>query len=104
MALSNLVDNALKYASDGGWIGVELAMPVAGRVNIVVRDYGAGIAIEDRERIFRRFARGDNSKRARGTGIGLALVKSIAEAHGGSVWVESNGAKGAAFFLSLRIS
>jgi two-component system, OmpR family, phosphate regulon sensor histidine kinase PhoR len=104
IALTNLIDNALKYGAEGGWVGVEIAAPVAGRVNIVVRDIGPGIATEDRERIFQRFARGENKKRARGTGIGLALVKSIAEAHGGSVWVEENGARGAAFFLRLRVT
>ncbi len=102
MAVSNLVDNALKYASDGKWIGIEVSQPHKKYLQVTVRDRGDGVAEEDRERIFQRFARGVESQGIRGSGIGLALVASIAEAHGGSAWVEANLPRGSAFVMRLR--
>jgi two-component system phosphate regulon sensor histidine kinase PhoR len=102
IAVINLVDNAMKYAPDGGRIGVAVvAAPSA--LEIRVLDQGPGIAVEDRKRIFERFVRGKTTegKQVRGSGIGLALVKHIAEAHGGRVWVEPNTPRGSVFVLSI---
>jgi signal transduction histidine kinase len=74
-------------------------------VRLWVRDTGCGIAPEDRERIFERFARAaqptDACPRPEGSGLGLAIVKSIAQAHGGRVWVESEQGQGSVFALEL---
>jgi signal transduction histidine kinase len=105
IAVNNLVDNALKYGAKGGWIGVSVDGGSVSHVEIIVRDRGPGIAPEERARIFQRFVRGEpqaGETRPRGSGIGLSLVKSVAEAHRGSVWVEDEPSGGSAFHLTLR--
>lgn len=105
IAVNNLVDNALKYASNGGWVGVSVRSGSGPYVEIVVRDRGPGIATEERGRIFQRFVRGEpptGETRQRGSGIGLSLVKNVAEAHGGTAWVESEPGGGSAFHLTLQ--
>jgi two-component system, OmpR family, phosphate regulon sensor histidine kinase PhoR len=98
LVLLNLVDNAVKHAGDGGEVSVGLAR-VPGGVALTVRDCGAGIALEEQPRIFERFYRAGSARarNVRGSGIGLALVKHIAEAHGGRVEVESVPGRGATF-------
>lgn len=104
LAVLNLLDNAFKYAKDGGRADVEV---FAKDASVVVRvsDRGPGIDPEEQERIFERFVRGRlaTEQRIRGSGIGLALVKHIAESHGGSVRVESPVAdgRGTAFVLTF---
>jgi two-component system phosphate regulon sensor histidine kinase PhoR len=102
IATINLIDNALKYASDGRWVGVEVRAGKS-QLEVVVRDRGPGIPPEDRQNIFERFARRNEAKRVRGSGIGLALVKSVAKAHGGRVWVEDNVPSGSAFVLRIPV-
>lgn len=107
IAVNNLVDNALKYGAKGGWVAVSVENSSASHVEIIVRDRGPGIALEERARIFQRFVRGEpqpGETRPRGSGIGLSLVKSVAEAHRGSVWVEDEPTGGSAFHLTLRRS
>lgn len=93
--LVNLLGNALKFTTRGG-IEVEL-LPgpeaAGGGVHLVVRDTGMGIAAEELERVFDRFAQADASstRRHEGTGIGLSLVKELVMRHGGRVWAESGG-------------
>jgi two-component system phosphate regulon sensor histidine kinase PhoR len=100
IAVINLVDNALKYASDGK--RVQVAVRAAGdHVEVRVSDAGPGIAPEDRKRIFERFVRGRHGRQVRGSGIGLALVKHIAQAHGGRAWMEPAAPSGACFVFSL---
>lgn len=107
-ALANLLDNALKHGPDGSRIQVTLErVPNASRPRIVlaVRDQGPGIPEEDHERIFDRFyRRGSELRReTRGVGLGLALVREIAVAHGGRVWVVSQPGRGADFRLELPL-
>jgi two-component system phosphate regulon sensor histidine kinase PhoR len=102
IAVINLVDNALKYAREGGIVTVGVS--TRGRfVEIGVRDRGAGIAAEDRKRIFERFVRGRGTKQVRGSGIGLALVKHIATAHGGDAWMEPVDPHGSRFILTVKV-
>jgi two-component system, OmpR family, phosphate regulon sensor histidine kinase PhoR len=90
LVVLNLVDNAIKHAADGGKVEVSLAR-APGFVTLAVRDFGAGISRVEQSRIFERFYRSQSTRERniRGSGIGLALVKHIAEAHGGRVTVES---------------
>jgi two-component system phosphate regulon sensor histidine kinase PhoR len=98
LVLLNLVDNAVKYAGDGGEVSVRLRR-VPGAVALSIADRGSGIAADEQRRIFERFYRAENARarNVRGSGIGLALVKHIAEAHGGRVEVDSTPGQGATF-------
>jgi len=98
----NLVDNALKYAPCGERIAITV-QPLDRFVEIAVSDEGPGIPFEDRKRVFERFERGKGPVQAqvRGSGIGLALVKHIAEAHGGSATVAALP-QGSRFSITLR--
>jgi two-component system, sensor histidine kinase LadS len=100
VALSNLLDNAIKYGGPG-----EIAVTVKqdeGALLIRVTDHGKGIADIDRQRIFERYQRGENAPKGKGSGLGLAVVKMIAEAHGGDIRITSSATGGGAFELSLR--
>jgi two-component system phosphate regulon sensor histidine kinase PhoR len=106
LAVINLLDNALKYAGGSEVVTVRVTRE-NGSVVVRVVDRGPGVPPEDRERIFERFVRGSTARIAasgappvRGSGIGLALVKHIAESHGGRVWVEA-GSPGASFAVSI---
>jgi two-component system phosphate regulon sensor histidine kinase PhoR len=90
LVVLNLVDNAIKYAGDGGQVVVSVAR-APGFLTLAVRDFGPGILPSEQGRIFERFyrARSTREQNVRGSGIGLALVKHIAEAHGGRVSVQS---------------
>jgi len=100
--LRNLVDNAVKYSPAEGEITVTVT-EAGGSVRIRVRDRGIGIAPEDQLRIFERFYRVQNpvTRRVYGTGLGLPLCKTIAEAHGGQITVNSTLGRGSTFELSL---
>ncbi|MBK8935457.1 MAG: HAMP domain-containing histidine kinase [Chloroflexi bacterium] len=100
----NLLANALRYTPDGGAVTIRLALE-AGRVRVAVEDTGPGIPPEDRTNVFERFYRVDQG-RARaadgsGSGLGLAVVRSIVEAHGGQIGVESDPGQGASFWFML---
>ena len=83
-AVSNLVDNAVHFTPDGGRIAISLATDTNG-AEVSVVDTGSGIAAKHIPRIFDRFYRVDPARSSEGTGLGLALVKSIADLHGGSI-------------------
>jgi len=105
-ALQNLITNALKYGADGRWLGVSLRKASArGRdeVQITVADRGRGIDAADLPHIFDAFYRGRRAvdEQIHGNGLGLSLVKRIAEAHGGRVTVKSAPGEGTAFTLHL---
>ncbi len=104
IAVINLVDNALKYAPDGQRVVIK-TQNRKGYVEIRVNDEGPGIPVEDRKRIFDRFerGRGAQAKQIRGSGIGLALVKHIAEAHGGRAYCESAEPRGSSFVLTIKL-
>jgi signal transduction histidine kinase len=108
-ALANLIDNAVKYTPAGGRVTVTArAMgiddgpsPGARGVRIDVADTGIGIAAHDRPRIWERLYRGDESRAARGLGLGLSLVRAIVSAHGGTVDVTTEPGRGSTFTMKL---
>jgi two-component system heavy metal sensor histidine kinase CusS len=87
-ALGNLLDNALRYAPAGGQIRIALSHDDTATL-LTVSDNGAGLAAEHLPRVFDRFYRADASRSSEGTGLGLALVKSIVDLHGGAATIES---------------
>jgi two-component system sensor histidine kinase KdpD len=101
LALSQLIDNAAKYA--------EPASPITLRVEVTdsqtifsIHNFGSHVPATEKEKIFQRFYRAAESRyRAAGTGIGLTVAKQIAEAHRGDVWLESDLQTGTTFFLGL---
>ncbi len=100
--LFNLVDNAVQHTTEGGHITLGWEA-TDNQVHLWVADDGEGIAPEDLPHIFEPFYRGDTSRSRRwgGTGLGLALVKTLAEAHGGKVAVSSQPGQGARFTVIL---
>ena len=84
-ALSNLVDNALKFAPDGGAIGVAVHRRPDGAVRISVSDNGPGINDAEKAKVFERFYRGDASRGTPGVGLGLSLVHAVAKLHGSAL-------------------
>jgi two-component system phosphate regulon sensor histidine kinase PhoR len=92
-ALGNLVHNAIKFTPAGGQVWVK-ASRQGGDIVLEVGDSGRGIPAEDLPRVFERFFRGDRSRASGGTGLGLAIAKHVVEAHGGRIWVESDGRPG----------
>jgi two-component system OmpR family sensor kinase len=101
---SNLVDNAIKYTSDGGTITLSLFRD-GDWVCLAVADTGIGVSRQDLPHIFDRFYRVDKarSKASGGTGLGLAIVKGIVERHGGRVTVTSEPGKGSTFTVWLKL-
>jgi signal transduction histidine kinase len=102
--LLNLVTNAIKYTGAGGTIGLRLTEE-DGFVTFTVSDTGIGIAAGDLPHIFERFWRADQARTRTGdrpgTGLGLAITKWIAEAHGGSITVQSRPGRGTVFTVRL---
>jgi signal transduction histidine kinase len=101
--IQNLVDNAVKYSSAGGRVRVS-ATADDGHVLIDVADQGPGIPPEDRELIFQKFGRSSSGTAKPGSGLGLFIARSIAEAHGGTLGVDSVPARGSVFRLDLPAS
>jgi two-component system phosphate regulon sensor histidine kinase PhoR len=99
-AVTNLVDNAIKYTPSGGTVTVSVAEHSEAMV-VSVKDSGIGIAPADQVRLFERFYRVKRRETIdiKGTGLGLAIVKSIAEWHRGRVWVESQLGEGSTFYI-----
>lgn len=101
--IGNLLSNAVKYTESGG-IAV-YATSTAGEVAISVADTGPGIAAGDRLRVFDPFFRGETPRRTtEGLGVGLAIARSLAEAHGGRLSLESAPGRGSVFTLHLPVA
>lgn len=99
----NLVSNAIKYTPEGGKVEIT-GEDIGDRVVFTIRDTGVGIDQEDQEHIFDEFFRSRKVRsRFQGTGMGLAIVRRIVEAHGGRVWVESEPGEGSRFHVELPI-
>ncbi|XOF33439.1 MAG: ATP-binding protein [Candidatus Electrothrix sp. YB6] len=99
--ISNLLDNAIKYSQENSVVQV-LARSNEQYVLLEVRDHGPGIAVQDQVHIFDHYYRTPaRCCGTKGSGLGLAAVKAIVEAHSGSVWLHSIPGEGAAFFISL---
>lgn len=106
-AVSNLIDNAVKYSNEKVQVRVDVSENHRRRITVRVRDEGAGIARSDLKRIFKRFYRvsGPLATRVKGTGLGLYIVRSVAKRHGGRAWAESEGpGQGSTFVLELPIA
>ncbi len=103
--LQNLVGNAIKFTPEGGEVRVLVQTDPSspGRALISVRDTGAGIPPELRDRLFQKFARSKASP-GRGSGLGLAFCKLVMEAHGESIWVADTSEKGTTFTFSLPLA
>lgn len=104
MVLTNLVSNAVKYSPDGGIIRIG-ARAEDRHALIYVSDQGIGVPPEEQDKLFHRFYRVDNRLRrsTQGAGLGLYLSRSIVEAHGGRIWVESVVGKGSRFLFTLPL-
>jgi signal transduction histidine kinase len=104
-ALGNLVQNAIKYSPRGGNIAVFGHARASGQAEIAVHDEGIGIRVEDRDKLFQKFRRIWDARGAAvgGTGLGLYIAKSIVEAHGGTISVESRWGKGSTFTITLPL-
>src|SRR6476620_6079255 len=92
-AVSNVLDNAIKYSGSAVDISVQLETPDDKHVRLSVQDHGVGISAQELKRIFKRFYRVPNRSLAhvKGTGLGLFIVRAIARKHGGRVFAESEG-------------
>jgi signal transduction histidine kinase len=104
-AVYNLVENAIKYTPKGGRVTVS-ARSTSGLLTFEISDSGIGIMKDDMPRLFEKFYRGSQreARAEHGTGLGLAIVHSIAERHGGKVWVESELGKGSTFYLQIPLT
>ncbi len=102
-AVSNLLDNAIKYSDTGSTVEVSVSEDDGGHAEIRVRDTGIGIPATDVERIFERFYRVDQarSRATGGTGLGLSIVRHVAANHGGEVRVVSREGVGSTFVISI---
>jgi len=99
--VENLVDNALRHAPEDSAVRIAAAPAPGSTVEIRVSDQGPGIPVEQRERVFERFAQsGDQATTRSNRGLGLAFCKLAVEAHGGRIWIE-DAAPGAVFCLQL---
>lgn len=96
-AITNLLDNAAKYSPPGANVEVGVA-----NGEVSVRDHGPGVAAEDAPRVFDRFWRSNDARQLPGSGLGLSIVKDVAESHGGSVTLERPLDGGARFRLRLK--
>ena len=100
---ANLLDNAIKYTSEGGRITISVRSE-GNSALVSFRDTGMGVPLEEQDKIWTRLYRGDKSRSQRGLGLGLSLVKAVVEAHGGTVLVSSQPNQGSVFTVRLPLS
>jgi signal transduction histidine kinase len=98
----NIIGNAIKFTPQNGRISIR-SIKVDNNARVDISDNGCGIPAESREAVFEEFYRVENAinEQVKGTGLGLALVKHIIEAHGGKIWVESKVGVGSTFSFTL---
>ncbi len=105
-AITNLIDNAIKFTPNGGLITVHV-MVQGGALVIGVEDTGLGIDAEDQKLLFQRhvrLVRKEHQRKAKGSGLGLFIVRSVAQRHQGEAWVVSESGKGSTFYFSIPLS
>lgn len=104
IAVNNLIDNAVKYSPQSEGIAISVHASEPDRVEINIADHGAGLSAADRKRIFEKFYRTGNeaTKRAKGTGLGLYIVKRIALLHDAIITIRDNAGGGTIFALSFK--
>jgi signal transduction histidine kinase len=102
-ALANLIDNAIKYSAENTEIIISF-YKLNQYIFIKVIDQGMGIHPDDLPHIWKRLYRGEKSRSEKGIGLGLSLVKSIIEAHNGSIMVQNNNNGGSTFIIELPIT
>lgn len=102
-AIGNLIANAIKYTPPGGRVEVATFLDEAGAV-VRVSDNGRGIAASEVGVLFRAYSRASSAQGVEGTGLGLYIVRCVAEAHGGTATVESKPGEGSAFSITLPVS
>jgi signal transduction histidine kinase len=105
-AFTNLIDNAVKYASGEARISVRVKKSSERRVQVFIKDNGIGLEPSEIKSIFKRFYRVSNAatQEKKGTGLGLFIVKAIIEKHGGKIWADSKGeGKGSTFIIQLPV-
>ncbi len=104
IAVTNLVDNAMKYNAKNGSVTARLKqLPDKPYVQVSIQDTGIGIPPGEMEKLFSKFYRAPNARKvqADGTGLGLYITKNIINQHGGEIWVESTLGRGTTFFFTL---
>lgn len=103
-AVANLIDNAIKYTPNRGTVKIGVCRS-GGQVLISVQDNGLGISPENQKLLFERHFRvaRPEHRSVKGSGLGLFIVRSVAQRHGGRVWVESVDGEGSAFFISIPL-
>ncbi len=102
--LTNLIQNAVKFTPKGGKVWLETRVRDDGLVECCVADTGCGIPLDEIDKVFDKFFRGESVPAdARGAGLGLAITKTLVELHGGRIWVESTPGEGSRFFFTLPI-
>jgi signal transduction histidine kinase len=105
-AITNLIDNAIKFTPNGGSITVHV-MVQDGALVIGVEDNGLGISADDQKLLFQRHVRlnrKEHQRKAKGSGLGLFIVRSVAQRHQGDAWVVSEPGKGSTFYFSIPLS
>lgn len=104
-AVTNLVDNAIKYTPNGGTITIQLYRQDE-NIIVGVQDTGLGISPENQKLLFERHVRIPRieHKKVKGSGLGLFIVRSVAHRHGGNAWVESSEGTGSTFFISIPLN
>jgi two-component system, sensor histidine kinase and response regulator len=103
--LSNLISNAIKFTGDGGQVKVGAGFAETSGIRVWVQDSGEGIPSDEIGELFQKYRQGGNahSSNHKGTGLGLVICKMIVEAHGGTIWVESEQGHGSIFSFSLPL-
>jgi two-component system OmpR family sensor kinase len=101
--VANLLANAIKFTPAGGTVTLDIASHAADAV-LEVTDTGPGIPEQERARVWERFYRGGTGRAAAGSGIGLAVVKELVDAHGGTVAVDDAPGGGARFVVRIPLA